>query len=59
MGKNEEILNIGSNLRAEPEKGKPLRDCDLHHTTDIPGIGLVDGELDPRGRIEEILDQKK
>ena len=42
-------------LYETPQRVASKDECDFYHTTDIPGIGLVAGQWDLRGGVEEYL----
>jgi SAM-dependent methyltransferase len=44
-------------IYARPRPVTDLGDCHFYHTTDIPGVGCVDGEWDLRGGLADYLGQ--
>ena len=42
-------------LYASPRNVQNLSDCFFYHTMELPGIGVVEGQWDLRGRLDDYL----
>ena len=40
---------------ADPLKIADIGDCSFYHTVELPGYGVINGEWDLRGRVDEYL----
>ena len=49
------MTNMDGQIYEEPRHIDSLNDCNFYHTTDIPGVGLVEGQWDLRDGVDEYL----